>query len=277
MFDMRKVRAARASLMLLAIAGALATGACVSTDQPPPSPVLASEPKAEPPSSAYLSMLRSHGIGASIPAQGKFVLVNIPSYELIALQDGVPVLRSRVVVGQPKMTTPEMLSSMSALQFNPSWTPTPSMIRNEGLHYIPPGPQNPLGRVLFDLENDEFIYLHDTNDRALFNRAQRALSHGCIRVEQARALAAWALGVSDKEIDAMIARGTTYSVPLSEAIPVSIAYYTQFPDEAGQVVSYPDIYGSRQVKERIAPEPARLAEMSVPPTGLVKPTTSPGR
>jgi murein L,D-transpeptidase YcbB/YkuD len=245
-------------MMLVAIAGALATAACVSTDQPPPSLALASETKAEPPSSAYLSMLRSHGIGASIPAQGKFVLVNIPSYELIALQDGVPVLRSRVVVGQAKTTTPEMLSSMFALQFNPSWTPTPSMIRNEGLHYIPPGPQNPLGRVMFDLDNDEFIYLHDTNERALFNRAQRALSHGCIRVEQARALAAWALGVLEQEIDAMIAKGT-YSVPLPEAIPVSLAYYTQFPDESGQVVSYPDIYGSRQ---------ARLAEMSIPSATL---------
>jgi murein L,D-transpeptidase YcbB/YkuD len=255
---MVKVRAVRASMVLLAVIGALATAACVSTDQPRP-PVLASETKAEPPTSAYLGMLRSHGIGAAIPAQGKFVLVNIPSFELIALQDGVPVLRSRVVVGRPKTTTPEMLSSMFAVQFNPSWMPTPSMIRNEGLHYIPPGPQNPLGRVMFDLDNDEFIYLHDTNERALFNRDQRALSHGCIRVEQARALAAWALGVSEQEIDAMIARGATYSVPLSEAIPVSLAYYTQFPDEAGQVVSYPDIYGSRQ---------ARLAEMSVPSTTL---------
>lgn len=272
MWSMGKDRAFRAGMMLLAIVGALAAAACVSTDQPP-SPVLASETKAEPPPSAYLSLLRRHGIGGSIPSQGKFVLVNIPSYELIALQDGVPVLRSRVVVGQPKTTTPEMLSSMSALQFNPSWTPTPSMIRNEGLHYIPPGPQNPLGRVLFDLENDEFIYLHDTNERALFKRDQRALSHGCIRVEQARALAAWALGVSEQEIDAMISRGTTYSVPLAESIPVSIAYHTQFPDEADQVVSYPDIYGSRQAKLGITAEPANATGISAPTSELVKPAT----
>jgi murein L,D-transpeptidase YcbB/YkuD len=245
-------------MMLLAVTGALATAACVSTDQPPPSAVVAAETKAEAPTPAYLTMLRSHGIGAAIPAQGKFVLVNIPSYELIALQDGVPVLRSRVVVGQPKTTTPEMLSSMFALQFNPSWTPTPSMIRNEGLHYIPPGPQNPLGRVMFDLDNDEFIYLHDTNEKGLFSHAQRALSHGCVRVEQARALAAWALGVSEQEIDTMISRGT-YSAPLPEVIPVALAYYTQFPDESGQVVSYPDIYGTRQ---------ARLAETSIPSTTL---------
>ena len=148
-----------------------------------------------------------------------------------------------------------MLSSMFAVQFNPSWTPTPSMIRNEGLRYMPPGPQNPLGRVMFDLDNEEFIYLHDTNERALFSRAQRALSHGCIRVEQARALAAWALGVSEQEIDAMISQGTTYSVPLPEVIPVSLAYYTRFPDETGQIVAYPDIYASRQAKEPIMPSP----------------------
>ena len=190
-------------------------------------------------------MLRSQGVETAIPSRGKFILVNIPSFELIALQDGVPVLRSRVVVGKPAAATPELLSSMVAVQFNPAWTPTPSMIRNEGLHYMPPGPQNPLGRMMFDLDNDEFIYLHDTNEKGLFNRAERALSHGCVRVEQARALAAWSLGVSEQEIDAMVSRGTTYSVPLAEIIPVSLVYYTRFPDEHGQVASHPDIYADR--------------------------------
>jgi murein L,D-transpeptidase YcbB/YkuD len=251
-------------MALLAAVAALATAGCVSTEQSTPlaltSDKTVSDGEMESPAGAYAGMLRSHGIDASIPSQGKFILVNIPSFELIALQDGVPVLRSRVVVGRPGTTTPEMQSSMFALQFNPSWTPTPSMIRNEGLRYMPPGPQNPLGRILFDLDNDEFIYLHDTNERALFNRPQRALSHGCIRVEQARALAAWALGASEAGIDAMIARGSTYSVPLPEAIPVSLAYHTQFPDEAGQVVSYPDIYGSRQARESVAAAPLRVAE-----------------
>ena len=199
----------------------------------------------EPAPSAYVSMLLSQGVETAIPSRGKFILVNIPSFELIALQDGVPVLRSRVVVGRPAAPTPELLSSMFAIQFNPAWTPTPLMIRNEGLHYMPPGPQNPLGRMMFDLDNDEFIYLHDTNEKGLFNRAQRALSHGCVRVEQARALAAWSLGVSEEEIDAMISRGTTYSVPLPEIIPVSLVYYTRFADEHGQVASHPNIYADR--------------------------------
>lgn len=243
-----KASAVRTGRRLLAVVGMLATMGCVSTDRPSPVPAPVTETKTEQAPSAYLAMLRTHGISTSIPAHGKFVLVNIPSFELIALEDGVPVLRSRVVVGRPGTATPEMLTSLVAVQFNPSWTPTPSMIRNEGLRYVPPGPQNPLGRILFDLENDELIYLHDTNERALFNRPKRALSHGCIRVEQARALAAWSLGVSEKEIDAMIARGTTNSVPVPEVIPVSLAYYTTFPDEHGELVSHPDIYASRQAR-----------------------------
>lgn len=239
-----KARLTRAIWAWVVLATALATSACVSTE--PSAPVAAAPaPAAEPPPSAYVSMLHSHGVETAIPSRGKFVLVNIPSYELIALQDGVPVLRSRVVVGKPAASTPELFASMFAVQFNPGWTPTPSMIRNEGLHYIPPGPQNPLGRMMFDLDDDEFIYLHDTNEKGLFKREQRALSHGCVRVEQARALAAWALGVSEQEIDAMVARGSSYSVPLPDNIPVALVYYTRFPDEGGQVATYPDIYADR--------------------------------
>src|SRR5262249_33440225 len=160
-------------------------------------------------------------------------------------QDGVPALRSRVVVGRPKNQTPELLSSMTALRFNPSWTPTPAMIRNEGLSFMPPGPNNPLGQVMFDLDNDEAIYLHDTNERGLFKREPRALSHGCVRVEQVRPLAAWAMGVSEEEIAAMVRQGS-HSVALPENIPVLLAYYTKFPDEQGALVSHPDIYGTRQ-------------------------------
>jgi murein L,D-transpeptidase YcbB/YkuD len=238
------VRPVHAIRTLAVLASVLASAACATND-PLPKAAAAPPPAAEPAPSAYVSMLRSQGVETAIPSRGKFILVNVPSYELIALQDGVPVLRSRVVVGKPGAQTPELQASMFAVQFNPAWTPTPSMIRNEGLHYIPPGPQNPLGRMMFDLDDDEFIYLHDTNEKGLFKREQRALSHGCVRVEQARALAAWSLGVSEQEIDAMVARGTTYSVPLPDIIPVALVYYTRFPDEGGQVASYPDIYADR--------------------------------
>jgi hypothetical protein len=250
-------RPLRASLTLLAVASALASAACVTTE---PAPRTAAGPAvaSESPPSAVPGGLAG---GTAIPSRGKFVLVNIPSFELIAFQDGAPVLRSRVIVGRPQTPTPELLTSMYAVKFNPSWTPTPAMIRYEGLRYMPPGPNNPLGRIMFELDNDELVFLHDTNDKALFNHPQRAFSHGCVRVEQARPLAAWALGVSESEIDAMVARGTTYSVPLPENIPVALVYQTRFSDQHGQVVLHPDIYANRQVAERanlkrgLAPSP----------------------
>jgi murein L,D-transpeptidase YcbB/YkuD len=227
----------------------MANAACAPTEQPvvaaPQAAALAGASPSVPPSSAYVGLLRRSGIEMAIPSTGKFVLVNIPSYELVALQDGEPALRSRVVLGKPATPTPELTASMVAIRFNPDWTPTPSMIRNERLHYEPPGPQNPLGRMMFDLDDDQLIYLHDTNEKQLFNRSQRALSHGCIRVQQARALAAWSLGVSEKAIDSMVARGSTYAVPVPEDIRVALVYSTRFPDERGEIISYPDVY-SRQ-------------------------------
>ena len=151
-------------------------------------------------------------------------MVHIPSFELIALEDGAPVLRSRVIVGRPASPTPELVSSLFSIRFNPAWMPTPSMMRDEGAQYVPPGPNNPLGQLLFELDNDQLIFLHDTNDRRLFDRANRALSHGCVRVEQARQLAAWALGVPVLEVESMIARKITYSVPVATPIPVHLVY-----------------------------------------------------
>jgi murein L,D-transpeptidase YcbB/YkuD len=207
-------------LTLLASAVLLAGTACTTTETMPE----IRAPQARSPT--------ARAGDSTVPSRGKFVLVDIPAYELVAYQDGVPVLRSRIVVGRPVTPTPELVTSMYAIKFNPSWTPTPAMVRNEGLRPVPPGPNNPLGRILFELDNDELVYLHDTNQRELFNRPERAFSHGCVRVEQARPLAAWALGVSDSEIDAMIGRGSTYSVPLPEPIPVALAYPASSPRPA---------------------------------------------
>lgn len=234
-------------LRLLSVVAMLVNAACVATEPTPPTAAMPAAPSAvqEGP--------------AAIPAHGKFVLVDIPSYELTAFQDGTPVLHSRVIVGRPQTPTPALLSSMFAIKFNPDWTPTPKMMRNEGLRYMPPGPNNPLGRILFDLDNDQLVYLHDTNQKELFNRAERGLSHGCVRVEQARQLAAWALGVSAQEIDSMVARRTTYSVSLPEVIPVSLAYQAQLPNGYRQVAASPDVRASRTAVVGAPREQANLA------------------
>lgn len=171
------------------------------------------------------------GVRSALPVQGKAIVVYIPSFELIALEDRAPVLRSRVIVGRPATPTPELLSSMQSVRFNPAWIPTASMMRNEGARYAPPGPNNPLGQILFELDNDLLIFLHDTNDKALFNRAQRALSHGCVRVELARPLAAWALGLSLADIESHIGGKVTHSLPLPASIPVFLSH-TRMPDKS---------------------------------------------
>jgi murein L,D-transpeptidase YcbB/YkuD len=56
-----------------------------------------------------------------------------------------------------------------------------------------PGPRNSLGLVKFVFPNQESIYMHDTPAQALFSRSRRDFSHGCVRVRDPVALAAWAL------------------------------------------------------------------------------------
>src|SRR5579864_4987424 len=56
-----------------------------------------------------------------------------------------------------------------------------------------PGPANALGLVKFVFPNQYGIYMHGTPEAGLFGRARRDLSHGCIRVENSAALAAWVL------------------------------------------------------------------------------------
>lgn len=227
------------------LAAALAAAGCSATGDAAASRTEAAATAPVAPAPGFAGVLGRNGI--AVPARGKFILVNIPAFELVALEDGATVLWSRIVVGRPATPTPELLSSLYAVKFNPSWTPTPAMVRLEGARRAAPGPHNPLGQILFELDNDELIFLHDTNDRSFFDRPQRALSHGCVRVQQARALAAWALGVPEREVAMMAASGITRTVPLPAPIPVSLAYHTRFPDEHGAVRTYPDIYARAQI------------------------------
>ena len=56
-----------------------------------------------------------------------------------------------------------------------------------------PGPDNALGAVKFRMPNPYNIYLHATPEQALFLRAQRRFSHGCVRVSEPAVLAEFVL------------------------------------------------------------------------------------
>lgn len=59
------------------------------------------------------------------------------------------------------------------------------------------GRYNALGQIKFDFPNSESVYLHDTNNKGAFKRRVRALSHGCIRVENPFELAAIIYGINE--------------------------------------------------------------------------------
>ena len=106
----------------------------------------------------------------------------------------------------------------------------------------PPGRGNALGRLKIDFPNKHAIYLHDTNQKHLFAREQRALSHGCVRLEHPREMAAALLGTRVAEIDRKIATDETQTVRVPGDVPVYLAYFTAWPDAQGNVRYYKDIY-----------------------------------
>lgn len=79
-----------------------------------------------------------------------------------------------------------------------------------------PGARNMMGRVKFMLPNDMGIYLHDTPDKALFAHADRRMSSGCVRLEDAPRLARWLFGRPILEGDPAPDR----RVDLAEPVPV---------------------------------------------------------
>jgi murein L,D-transpeptidase YcbB/YkuD len=101
-----------------------------------------------------------------------------------------------------------------------------------------PGPLNSMGILKFPFPNPQDIYLHDTPDHAKFAKANRNLSNGCVRVEDAKRLGRWLLGHdpvspgSDAETRVQLPQGT----------PVYLTYITAQVQD-GKVSYLPDIYG----------------------------------
>ncbi len=109
------------------------------------------------------------------------------------------------------------------------------------------GCDNALGQVVFRFKNPYNIYLHDTPEQQLFNKRDRAFSHGCIRVEQALKLADLILSNDGDagKIKTMYQAAAAYkrqSFTLKSALPIKITYLTCIVEE-GVIVNYKDVYG----------------------------------
>jgi murein L,D-transpeptidase YcbB/YkuD len=101
-----------------------------------------------------------------------------------------------------------------------------------------PGPGNSMGDIKFMMPNDLGIYLHDTHDKTVFQKDNRWVSNGCVRVEDAQRLATWLFGamphVSNPEVETR--------VELAPSVPVFLTYLTVAAGPAG-VVFRGDPYG----------------------------------
>jgi murein L,D-transpeptidase YcbB/YkuD len=111
-----------------------------------------------------------------------------------------------------------------------------------------PGPDNPLGRIKFDVPNRFDVYLHDSPARGLFARSVRTASHGCIRVERAHELAALVLADgtgrwTPERLAEAIAGGGSPRIPVARQLPVYILYWTAFVGADGLAQFRDDVYG----------------------------------
>ncbi|WP_433924728.1 L,D-transpeptidase family protein [Vreelandella sp. 21] len=212
------------------------------------------------------------------------VWVDIAGYRLHYTRPNGEHWDARVVVGTPRRETPIIHSAISHLTINPSWTIPPTIMREDVLPQVrrdpgylarrniqvlsPSGERlnadaidwqrpgavmlrqvsgggNPLGRVVVRFPNSEMIYLHDTPARGLFQRDQRALSSGCVRVEGVTEFAQLLLQDSGSrhQLSSLLnSSGSDRNVNLPQRIPVALHYLTAWPNAQGEVEFRDDIY-----------------------------------
>ncbi|HEV3486890.1 MAG TPA: L,D-transpeptidase family protein, partial [Vicinamibacterales bacterium] len=192
----------------------------------------------------------------------------------------------RVVVGKTTSKTPVFDGDLRHVVFRPYWSVPPSIQRHEiapkvardhswlarnGYEIVgasgpvnaamvekirtlqvqvrqKPGNSNSLGLVKFLFPNGNNVYLHDTPSQSHFARASRAYSHGCIRLAEPEALAAWVLRdksewTPEKVQKAMRGQRDDIYVKVDRPIAVLIVYETAVAQPNGEVHFFEDVYG----------------------------------
>lgn len=214
-----------------------------------------------------LNMERCKEIYPTLLTDTEYILVNVPSYELVYVKNGKIELKSKVFVGAPLTKTTIFSGNIEKVVFSPYWTVPQSIVENElkmkiaadpnylaernmeivnGMVRQKPGPNNSLGLVKFVFPNPDDIYMHDTPSKTLFDFEQRTFSHGCINVRDAKELAIamlkdypeWTTERIDQAMDGTAE--TTFKLP--NKVPIYITYLTTWVNEAGQVSFFPDVY-----------------------------------
>jgi murein L,D-transpeptidase YcbB/YkuD len=199
---------------------------------------------------------------------GRWIGVNLADFRAYVWDGDQAVYESRTVIGKKYHETPMFNGIMTYVVINPYWNVPPSIARGEILpkanrdpgylsrnhmERVPgggvrqlPGEWNSLGRFKFMFPNAHNVYLHDTPSKPLFERADRAFSHGCVRLQKPAELAEVLLkgqGWTPERIAATVASGKRTAVTLDQPIPVYIRYATAFHGPDGLLHYRRDVYG----------------------------------
>ncbi|SDS34404.1 Murein L,D-transpeptidase YcbB/YkuD [Halopseudomonas litoralis] len=213
------------------------------------------------------------------------LLVNSAGSNAVLFRGNEVQWHSRVQSGTPDRATPLMISRINRVTLNPSWTIPPTILQQDKLPAIranpsyfaerdlqaldfegnrlnpadidwsnpqgvmlrqPPGPNNPLGKMVFRFDNPFAVFLHDTPSQSLFERATRNVSSGCVRVEQATDLADYLFHSLDNQqrerITRLQANGKTREVNIDNGPQVILGYWTVQVMENGELRYLPDPY-----------------------------------
>ena len=224
------------------------------------------------------------------PIEERYILVNVPAYQLEAVERFKVAQRHRVVAGRPGRDTPSLKATIKALNFFPSWkvpdsvaqldvfprlVKEPEYLEKEKIRVVmgdfngpeidataidwsiadaskvklrqDPGPQNALGLVRIDMQNEHGVYMHDTPLKTLFEQRSRAFSAGCVRVQDVFKLVSWIARYepgweNPGQVDAVIQMGQPLDVQLTRPIPVYFSYITGWAEANGTVNFRTDIY-----------------------------------
>lgn len=217
-----------------------------------------------------------------------YILINIPDFSLVAVTHGDTIKQHKVIVGTTARKTPILSSILKTVVLNPTWTVPPTILKNDlvpkavsNLSYfssrnftiydkktgksVDPanwdsskassyryvqkgGPGNTLGRVKFMFDNNHAVYLHDTPNKANFNRASRNLSSGCVRVQDPFDLAQFIFNVQENEISkdeigTILDSEKTKNISTKKTeIAIHQLYWTIQIDNRGHITRFKDVY-----------------------------------
>lgn len=223
----------------------------------------------------------------NVVPDGNYVWVNIPGFVMEVRNHDEVLFSTKTVVGRKKRPTPVFSDMLEYVVLSPYWNVPPTIFKEDklprlkndpyalggsmqvvnrktgkvvdpgtvdwsaggggyGLRQLP-GANNSLGKMKFLFPNKHAIYLHDTPDKHLFKRSNRAYSSGCVRLEKAKDFANFLLidmGWSPEQVDKQSSRRSEKWVTLDTTLnyPVYLNYLTAWVDEDKNIRYSPDIY-----------------------------------